>query len=69
MDDFPAISEKPGMLEEADKVVALVEEQYQEGLLTQSERHAKILEIWAATKEKIVAKNQQTLLKMAQYSR
>lgn len=63
MDDFPAILEKPKMLEESDKVVALVEEQYQEGLLTQSERHAKILEIWAETKEKIVAKNQETLRK------
>ncbi|MBI2037401.1 MAG: DNA-directed RNA polymerase subunit beta' [Candidatus Magasanikbacteria bacterium] len=63
MDDFPAISEKPGMLAESDKMVAIVEEQYQEGLLTQSERHVKILEIWAETKERIVAKNQQTLRK------
>jgi DNA-directed RNA polymerase subunit beta' len=63
MDDFPAISEKPNILAESDKIVALVEEQYQEGLLTQSERHAKILEVWAETKEKVVAKNQETLTK------
>ncbi|OGH92626.1 MAG: DNA-directed RNA polymerase subunit beta' [Candidatus Magasanikbacteria bacterium RIFOXYD1_FULL_40_23] len=63
MDDFPAIVEKPAMLAESDKLVAQVEEQYQEGLLTQSERHIKILEIWAGTKERIVANNQQTLRK------
>src|SRR3989339_1185736 len=34
MDDFPAIVEKPAMLAESDKLVAQVEEQYQEGLLT-----------------------------------
>jgi DNA-directed RNA polymerase subunit beta' len=61
MDDFPAISEKPGILKESDKLVATVEEQYQEGLLTQSERHAKILEIWSNTKDQVVAKNQETL--------
>ncbi len=63
MDDFPAIMEKPQMLADSDKMVALVEEQYQEGLLTHSERHVKILEIWADTKDRIVANNQQTLRK------
>ncbi len=61
MDDFPEIAEKPGILAESDKLVATVEEQYQEGLLTQSERHMKILEIWSNTKERVVAKNQQIL--------
>ncbi len=61
MDDFPAIAEKPGILKESDKLVVTVEEQYQEGLLTQSERHAKILEIWSNTKDRVVAKNQETL--------
>ncbi len=61
MDDFPEIAEKPGILSESDKLVATVEEQYQEGLLTQSERHVKILEIWSNTKERVVAKNQQIL--------
>ena len=63
MDDFPAVMEKPQMLAESDKMVAQVEEQYQEGLLTHSERHVKILEIWADTKDRIVANNQQTLRK------
>ena len=59
--DFPKIEEKPQLLKEADLRVVEVETQYQEGLLTQAERHAKILEIWSETKDKIVANNQQTL--------
>jgi len=63
MDDFPEIAEKPGLLKESDKLVRQVEDQYKEGLLTQSERHTKILEIWTETKDKIVAKNQEILAK------
>ncbi|HSR89143.1 MAG TPA: DNA-directed RNA polymerase subunit beta' [Candidatus Udaeobacter sp.] len=63
MDDFPTIVEKPQMLLESDKLVEQVEEQYQEGLLTNSERHVKILEIWADTKERVVANNQKALRK------
>ncbi|MFA6424178.1 MAG: DNA-directed RNA polymerase subunit beta' [Candidatus Magasanikbacteria bacterium] len=59
--DFPKIEEKLSLTLAADKQVAEVEEQYQEGLLTQAERHAKILEIWTSTKDKIVANNQKNL--------
>ncbi|EKE07560.1 MAG: hypothetical protein ACD_18C00054G0001 [uncultured bacterium] len=52
--DFPAIPQKKEFLLEADKKVQLVEEQYAEGLLTDSERHGKVLEIWTETKEKLV---------------
>jgi DNA-directed RNA polymerase subunit beta' len=61
--DFPRIEEKPELILTADKQVAEVEEQYQEGLLTQAERHTKILEIWTSTKDKIVANNQKNLNK------
>ncbi len=61
MDDFPNIIEKPSLLLEGDALVQQVEEQYQEGLLTQSERLVKVLNIWAETKERVVAKNQETL--------
>ncbi len=59
--DFPKIEEKAGLINIADKQVAEAEEQYQEGLLTQAERHAKILEIWTTIKDKIVANNQKNL--------
>ena len=52
--DFPSIPAKKGILLEADKKVLLVEEQYAEGLLTDSERHGKVLEIWTETKESLV---------------
>ncbi|PIY92473.1 MAG: DNA-directed RNA polymerase subunit beta', partial [Candidatus Magasanikbacteria bacterium CG_4_10_14_0_8_um_filter_42_12] len=41
--------------------VALVEEQYAEGLLTGSERHAKVLEIWTDVKDRVVSFNKQAL--------
>ena len=63
MDNFPSIPEKQGILSESDQLVKQIEEQYQEGLLTQSERHAKILEIWTEAKDRIVAKNQTALTK------
>ncbi|MFA5062433.1 MAG: DNA-directed RNA polymerase subunit beta' [Patescibacteria group bacterium] len=63
MDDFPEVAEKPSLLRASDQLVRQIEEQYQEGLLTQSERHAKILEIWTETKDKIVARNQELLTK------
>ncbi|MBT3817175.1 MAG: DNA-directed RNA polymerase subunit beta' [Candidatus Magasanikbacteria bacterium] len=61
MDDFGQIDEKAGILEEGDKRVQEVEGQYQEGLLTDSERHAKVLEIWTEVKEKVVSFNKQAL--------
>ena len=42
---------------EGDSQVQLVTEQYQEGLLTDSERHAKVLEIWTDVKDKVASHN------------
>ncbi len=61
MDDFPKIVEKPEVIKAADQKVKEMEEQFQEGLLTQSERHAKILEIWTDAKDKIIANNKNVL--------
>ncbi|MDD2758121.1 MAG: DNA-directed RNA polymerase subunit beta' [Patescibacteria group bacterium] len=63
MDDFPKIMEKGPIIKEADTLIGQVEEQYQEGLLTQAERHAKIIEVWTETKDKVVAGNQNSLNK------
>jgi DNA-directed RNA polymerase subunit beta' len=62
-DDFPSIDMKREMLAEADGKVELVYEQFNEGLLTDSERHAKILEIWAETKEKLLSHSKTVLNK------
>ncbi len=54
MDDFPKIVQKPDLVKDGDDRIREMEEQYREGLLTQGERHAKILEIWTETKDKIM---------------
>jgi len=61
MDDFPKIKEKEELVKEADQRIKEMEEQFQQGLLTQGERHATILEVWTATKDKIIANNQAIL--------
>jgi DNA-directed RNA polymerase subunit beta' len=61
MDDFPSIPEKHSLVKKAEGVVDQVEDQYQEGLLTKSERLTKVLSVWAETKDQVVAKNQENL--------
>ncbi|MEK7625264.1 MAG: DNA-directed RNA polymerase subunit beta', partial [Patescibacteria group bacterium] len=61
MDDFPAIKEKPALIKEGDAKIKEMEEQFTEGLLTASERHARILEIWTDIKDRIVVNNKNIL--------
>jgi len=61
MDDFGQIPEKAELLSEGDRRVQEVQEQYEEGLLTDSERHAKVLEIWTEIKDRVVSHNKQAL--------
>ncbi len=61
MDNFGTIPEKPGFLAEGDAEVRIVEDQFAEGLLTDSERHAKVLEIWTGVKDRVVSKNKEAL--------
>jgi len=60
-DDFPSIPEKQELLGLADGQILLVEEQFAQGLLTDSERHAKVLEIWSDTKDKLLSKSKDIL--------
>ncbi len=61
MDDFGHIEEKAALLTEGDGKILTVEEQFQEGLLTDTERHAKVLEIWTDVKERVVSHNKEAL--------
>ncbi len=63
MEDFPRIEAKPEILKEADKKVEEIEDQYANGLLTQAERHAAIIEIWTGAKDKVIAGNKTILNK------
>jgi len=49
--DLPDLKEKDLLIEEAGKRVELLQEQYEEGLLTDSERYAKVIEEWTKTKD------------------
>ncbi len=53
MGDLPDITEKKALVEEGDEQIKEVEEQYQEGLLTQSERHSKIVDVWSNVKDRV----------------
>ncbi|MDD5051092.1 MAG: DNA-directed RNA polymerase subunit beta', partial [Candidatus Pacebacteria bacterium] len=54
MDDLPALPEKKVIIDEGNKMIDEIDKQYQQGLLTKSERHSKIIEVWTAIKERIV---------------
>ncbi len=64
MNDFPKIETKAALLKECDAKVREVENLRAEGLLTQGEKHAKILEIWTEAKDKIIANNKEVLNKL-----
>ena len=51
--DLPSLPEKDRLIDEANVKVDLIQEQYEEGLLTESERYAKVIEEWTNTKDKI----------------
>ena len=53
MDDLPHITEKEGAIKGAEKAIDEIEEQFDEGLLTQSEKHSKIIDIWTEVKDRI----------------
>ncbi len=53
MADLPRVEEKDELIKEGDKKIEEIEEQYAEGLLTQSERHSKIVEVWTNVKDEV----------------
>jgi len=61
MDDVPKIEKRQEMIKEGEVEVDEIEGQYDSGLLTDSERHSKIIEIWMKVKEKIVSQSQNTI--------
>ena len=51
--DLPELPIKDKLIEEANAQVEQIKEQFEEGLLTDSERYSKVIETWTNTKEKI----------------
>ncbi len=55
IDDMKIPEQKKAILEEAEKEVVEIQEQYQSGLVTAGERYNKVVDIWSRTNE-LVAK-------------
>jgi len=53
MDDIPHLYEKDQMIVDASAQAEEISEQYRDGLLTDSERYSKIIELWTTVKEKV----------------
>lgn len=53
IDDMLIPPNKPKLLEEAQKEIEKVQDQYTEGLITDGERYNKVIDIWAQVTEKI----------------
>ncbi|PIR92769.1 DNA-directed RNA polymerase subunit beta' [Candidatus Falkowbacteria bacterium CG10_big_fil_rev_8_21_14_0_10_43_10] len=53
MGDLPGLKERDKLIAETEHKIDTVQEQYEEGLLTQSERYAKIVQLWTETKDKV----------------
>ncbi|OGF25175.1 DNA-directed RNA polymerase subunit beta' [Candidatus Falkowbacteria bacterium RIFOXYB2_FULL_47_14] len=53
MGDLPDFKEKDVLISETQTKVEEIQEQYEEGLLTDTERYAKVIELWTSAKEKV----------------
>ncbi len=51
--DLPDFEQRQQLIEAANAKVEEIQEQYEDGLLTESERYSKVIEVWTDTKEKI----------------
>ena len=55
VDDMHVPSDKQELIERANRDVAEIDGQYQEGLITDGERYNKVIDIWAQTTEQITS--------------
>ena len=53
MDDLITPKEKDGLVKEAENQTAKIREQYDEGLLTESERRARVISVWEKVRKEI----------------
>ncbi|MFH1326110.1 MAG: DNA-directed RNA polymerase subunit beta' [Candidatus Falkowbacteria bacterium] len=53
MGDLPSLNKREDLLEDAEGKIEIIQEQYEEGLLTTSERYNKVVQLWTETKDKI----------------
>lgn len=51
--DLPSLEEKDNLITDATEQVNIIHDQYEEGLLTESERFSKVIELWSSVKESV----------------
>ena len=56
MDDLKEVEGREELIAEGDKQLDMIEQQYQMGLLTEDERHEKIVELWLGINNQILNK-------------
>lgn len=61
MSDLPEVKERGLVYKEAEKQIEEIYNQYQQGLLTDDERHVKVIEIWAEVKDKVTEFSRKSL--------
>ncbi len=63
MDDLTLPAKKKEVIAEAQKKIDEIQSHYESGLLTNEERHSKVIEIWAQVKDDIQKMSKQSLSK------
>jgi DNA-directed RNA polymerase subunit beta' len=53
MNDLPSFPEKDALIVKTQEQIEDIQEQYEDGLLTDSERYAKVIEVWSGVKERV----------------
>ncbi|MBU4216735.1 DNA-directed RNA polymerase subunit beta' [Patescibacteria group bacterium] len=53
MGDLPQFDEKDALIDATQEKVEEIQEQFEEGLLTDSERYSKIIELWTSAKDRV----------------
>jgi len=60
MADLPVLSQKKEIMTKAQAEVDAMQSQYEEGLLTDEERHARVIEVWARVKDEVTELSQKS---------
>jgi len=61
MGDLPNITQKKELIEKGNEQVNLIQEQYNQGLLTSAERHNQIIKVWTDIKEQVIKLSKESL--------
>lgn len=59
INDIPVLKEKPALIKKGEERIKEIQEQYENGLLTDHERYVKVVEVWTEIKNEIteISKN------------